>query len=201
MTPLEFVQQFYPHADKVEKETGLPALFVVAQSALETGWGKSVAGNNMFGVKGTGRNPEREQLVLTTEFLSTPNQKFPEILSIEERIPGKRWKYTVRDWFRKYDSPADSFADHAVVLKADRYKPAWQFAMNSANPSPVDFGRAVARAGYATAPNYEEQIVAMIDSVKRRLTKDGKPRAINPPAAKTELESFKIRFSDKDADE
>ncbi len=180
MTPLEFVNQFYPHAQKVEDETGLPALFVVAQSALETGWGKSVAGNNMFGVKGTGRHPEREHLVTTTEFLSKPDAVFPEILFIEEVKPGKRWKYTVKDWFRKYPTAYDSFADHARLLgAADRYQPAWQFSMKSETPSPEEFGAAIARAGYATAPDYEVQILAMIRSVRRRLTKDGKPR--NPP--------------------
>ena len=187
MQPLDFVNQFYPFAKKVEDETGLPALFVVAQCALETGWGESVAGNNMFGIKDSDGLNGNEQLVATLEFHSKPDQKYPVILSIEEVVTGKRWKYRVKDWFRKYPTPYESFADHAkLLLSAKRYKSAWEFSMKSANPNPEEFAKTICRAGYATAPNYEETILLMMKSVRKRLSKDGKPLAPpKPPPIET----------------
>ena len=172
MLPNEFVRQYHPFAQKVEAETGMPAQFILAQCALETGWARSIAGNNMFGIKDSDGLNGNEQLVLTVEYLTKPNAAFPEVLEITKTADGKKWKYKVRDWFRKYPTPYESFVDHARLLQnAKRYKPAWSFSMTSATPSVEDFARAVIRAGYATAPDYEKVMLAMIRRVRQELDK------------------------------
>ena len=50
MTPREFKKTYWPDIEAVCRETGLNPLFVAAQAALETGWGESAIGNNLFGI-------------------------------------------------------------------------------------------------------------------------------------------------------
>jgi flagellum-specific peptidoglycan hydrolase FlgJ len=163
MTPEQFVKQYGPHAKAVELSDGVPALFSLAQSALETGWGKTIVGNMMFGVKDTDGINGNEQLLTTTEYHNSPKVKYPVILAITEIIKGRRWKYKVKDWFRKYPSPEESFRDHARFLKKNpRYKRAFFFIK-----SPYMFAKEVCLAGYATDPKYSSSI----ESIMRRIEK------------------------------
>ena len=162
MTPKEFITKFLPFALETERKTGISALFILAQSALETGWGKYAPGNMMFGVKATvSTPPEKRQLVQTTEILSTDKAKFPVIIKIEKR-PDGRYKYTVKDWFRKYDSPEESFTDHArLFLTNKRYAKALEVKTD-----PYKFAEEVAKAGYATEPTYVERLKGVIRKVE-----------------------------------
>lgn len=165
MTPEEFVKTYYPFAKKVEDKNGISAIFILAQSALESGWGEKAVGNMMFGVKASAKTPEnKRQLITTTEYLKTANVKFPEVISVVKQ-PNGFFKYKVKDWFRKYDSPEESFSDHAdFFFKNPRYS----FALK-VKDNPVKFAEAIAKAGYATDPNYADVLKAMINSVKKRL--------------------------------
>lgn len=163
MTPKEFIKKYKPFALETERKTGISALFILAQSALETGWGKSAPGNMMFGVKASVSTPaEKRQLVQTTEILATDKAKFPVIISIEKRPDGK-FKYTVKDWFRKYDSPEESFTDHAnLFVNNKRYAKALLVRSD-----PYKFAEEVAKAGYATAPNYAESLKKLIKEIEK----------------------------------
>jgi len=164
MTPEEFCKTYYPEAKKVEKETGFNYLITLAQGALESGWGKKAIGNNFFGIKWSQGNKQDKQLITTTEILSNPNVKFPEIISIVKQSNGK-YKYTVKDWFRKYETPAEGFADHiSFFLKNPRYAKALLV-----KDRPDKFFEEIAKAGYATAPDYADQLKAMMHSVTKRL--------------------------------
>lgn len=154
MTPQQFCKTYYPFAYDVSIDERVPALFTLAQSALETGWGKTVVGNMMFGVKDTDGVNGNEQLLTTTEYHSTPTYKYPYIYTIVEVVKGRRWKYKVKDWFRKYPTPGDSFRDHARFLKKNpRYKKAFLYP-----DQPYKFAQAVCEAGYATDPTYWSKI-------------------------------------------
>ncbi|MGN6478496.1 MAG: glycoside hydrolase family 73 protein [Flavipsychrobacter sp.] len=161
MSPEQFVKQYWPYAKAAEVKDGVPALFSIAQSAQETGWGQTIVGNMMFGVKDTDGINGNEQLLVTTEYNSRPDVKYPFILSVTEVIKGKRWKYKIKDWFRKYPSPEESFRDHAVFLKKNpRYSKAFYYLH-----SPYQFAKEVCAAGYATDPNY----YASIESIMHRV--------------------------------
>ena len=162
MTPIEFKNKYYPFALLVEKSDNVPALFSIAQSALETGWGDTIVGNMMFGVKSNNPNDER-QLITTTEYHDRPDVKYPAVIAVTEIIKGKRWKYKVKDWFRKYPSPEESFRDHARFLKANkRYANAFNFST-----APALFAKEVCKAGYATAPNYYDSIVSIMQRIAK----------------------------------
>lgn len=165
MTPKEFVSKFLPHAQKVEATTGISADFILAQAALESGWGKYAPGNMFFGVKDTDGINGNEQLVTTTEYSSRQDLKFPVILKIEPCvIKGKKlFKYTVKDYFRKFNTPEDCFLHHAqFFLKNKRYAKALEVGKD-----PILFANEVAKAGYATAPSYAETLHAMIRTINK----------------------------------
>lgn len=168
MTAEEYLLKFYPEVKKVEKETGISAIAMLAQSAGESGW-KEPVGNMFFGVKDTDGLNGNEQLIRTTEYLSTPNVKFPKVHSIIQVKKGNTimYKYDCEDYFRKYDTPADAFRGYCeFIFKNPRYKKA--LAVRS---DPEAYLMALADAGYATGLNYKDFMLSMIKSVTTRLKK------------------------------
>lgn len=161
MTPLEFVKSYLPFARLVEQATGLSAIASLAQCAVETGWGKTVVGNMMFGVKDTDGVNGNEQLLVTTEYLKRPDAKFPVVLQVT-KVAANLWKYVVKDYFRKYNTPADSFMDHAKFIRSNpRYNAAW-----SCRSRHVEFLREVAKAGYSTSPVYAQTCVDVANRIE-----------------------------------
>lgn len=167
MTPEQFVKTFYPYAKKVQDRTGISAVALLAQSAHETGWGKKAVGNMMFGVKDTDGINGNEQLITTTEYVKNQHTIFPVVLKKTFIKALGKWKLIVKDWFRKYDSAEQSFFDHAEFLRKNpRYKVAMTYKENA-----TIFLTHIARAGYATDPNYEKLMMQMVDSINKRLPK------------------------------
>jgi flagellum-specific peptidoglycan hydrolase FlgJ len=66
--PKEFVGTYYPFAKNAELKTGINAVAILAQAALESGWGKFAPNNMFFGIKDTDGVNENEQLLTTTEY-------------------------------------------------------------------------------------------------------------------------------------
>jgi flagellar protein FlgJ len=150
-----FVQQHTAAAQAAEAKTGIPASFMVAQAAHETGWGRKEIRNadgtpsyNLFGIKaGAGwTGPTTD--VTTTEYLN-----------------GKAQKVTAR--FRAYSSYDESFSDYARLMKdSPRYaKLTQETVAHSADGS--RFARGLQRAGYATDPAYAEKLTKMINTTLR----------------------------------
>lgn len=165
MTPNEFIKQYKIYALQTERKTGISHLFTLAQAALESGWGKNVPGNMFFGVKSGKDTPsEKKQLLTTTEILSSPNLKnlFPLVISVK-MLPNGKYKYTIKDWFRKYDTPEECFTDHSqFFFKNKRYAKALLVKAD-----PYKFAEEVAKAGYATAPDYAnslKKVIKMLES-------------------------------------
>ncbi|MET0454806.1 MAG: glucosaminidase domain-containing protein [Mycobacterium sp.] len=145
----EFVRTYRPHAQASETRSRVPWLVTMGQGALESGWGKQMCGNNMFGIKAKTTIPESQRKLCTTkEVHKSSNVKYPEVLSVTPRADG-RYDYVVRDWFRAFASPEDSFDAHAKVLQHPRYAKAFAHS-----DDPYAFADEVAAGGYATAPNY-----------------------------------------------
>ena len=166
MTPGEFVKTFLPAAKRTEKVRGFHYLIPLTQGAQESGWGSKAYGNNFFGVKDTDGINGNEQLITTTEYLKTPHTVFPVILK-KIQISTSRWKYIVKDWFRKYDTAEQSFIDHCDFFERNpRYKTALLYKMN-----PEIFFEEIAKAGYATDPLYATNLKAVMKSVIKRLPK------------------------------
>lgn len=146
-----FVQQHTEAARAAEAETGIPAAFMISQSALETGWGrkeiKHADGStsfNLFGIKAgpNWKGPVAE--VMTTEFIN-----------------GKAQKVVAK--FRAYGSYAESFKDYAQLMKnSPRYA---KVVENAA--SAQGFAQGLQRAGYATDPAYAEKLGKVINTTLR----------------------------------
>ena len=162
MTPKEFIKQYKPFALETERKTGISHLFTLAQAALESGWGERTFGNMLFGIKARPETPaDKKQLLRTTEVLSSANAVFPKIISIKKRADGK-YTYTVLDWFRKYETQEECFTDHAqFFFKNKRYAKALLVKSD-----PYKFAEEVAKAGYATAPNYADSLKKLIKTIE-----------------------------------
>lgn len=139
--------------ESYKKYNILPSL-IMAQAALESGWGKHAIGNNLFGVKAFDDWTGKKKKVWTTEYDSNGNS------------------YRVEAWFRDYDSVDESIEDHAQVLLHPRYDRVRQ-AKNYKEAT-----QAVKDCGYATDPNYPQLLNSIIESnnlasydTKRSITK------------------------------
>lgn len=163
----EFVKWLYPAAKKGE----ISPVFVVAQAALETGWGKSKIGEyNLFGIT-KGSWTGKTQLVTTTEILSTNAVKFtpPEqVLSITP-LPSGKFRYSVKRLFRDYDTLEQCLSDHFAILSKPHFTHAWPYRNN-----PVKFVEQL-QAGkmkYATDPNYVATMKKMFAMVEKAIKEE-----------------------------
>ncbi|HTY02171.1 MAG TPA: flagellar assembly peptidoglycan hydrolase FlgJ [Rhodocyclaceae bacterium] len=146
----DFMDRLRPHAEDASRATGVPANFMMAQAALETGWGRaeprSAAGQrsyNVFGIK-AGHNwngPTVESA--TTEYSDGVAQARVER-------------------FRAYGSYAEAFRDYANLLSGD---PRYAGVKGSADATA--FAQGLSRAGYATDPAYAEKLTRIIGSLPR----------------------------------
>lgn len=167
MTKLEFLKTLYPFAKLTQDKTGISALAILAQAAVESAWGKVAPGNMFFGVKDTDGINGNEQLLTTTEYSKSANAKFPRILKVTPVIRnGQKWfKYTIQDYFRKYKTPEESFTDHATFfLKNKRYAEALKVKSD-----PYQFIDAIAKAGYATDPDYAKTLKTIAKDLEKHL--------------------------------
>jgi flagellar protein FlgJ len=143
-TPERFVAEIWGHAQKAAKELGVDPRALVAQAALETGWGKRQiktgeggSAHNLFGIKATGWKGERART------------------ATHEYVDGVKRTETAD--FRAYASPAESFADYVRLLKTN---PRYQQAL-AAGKDIAGFARGLQRAGYATDPTYANKIASI----------------------------------------
>jgi flagellum-specific peptidoglycan hydrolase FlgJ len=152
MKPQAFVDAYLPYAYQTEEKTGISSIVTLAQAAVESAWGEAAPGNMFFGVKDTDGINGNEQLLTTTEYSRRADLKFPVIISVTPIVRNgvKYFKYRVKDYFRKYDTPEQCFTDHAMFfIRNKRYAQALKVSGN-----PGLFIDAIAKAGYATDPDY-----------------------------------------------
>lgn len=144
-TPQEFAERLRPLAAQAAGELGVDADVLLAQAALETGWGKHVSGsargssNNFFNIKAGADWSGPTVTVQTLEYRD-----------------GVAVRESAR--FRAYDSPADSFADYATLIKdSPRYSEAEGVAADA-----EQYLRELQRAGYATDPAYADKVLTIL---------------------------------------
>ena len=146
-----FVDRVWPHAVEAAALTGVPPHFLVAHSALESGWGKreirmadGSPSFNLFGIKaGRGWSGATAE-VATTEFVNGQSQ-------------------SERAKFRAYGSYAEAFRDYARLLSS---KP--RFAGVIGQQDGAQFARSLQQAGYATDPMYADKLARIINGTTLR---------------------------------
>lgn len=147
--PATFVDSIWPHAQHAARRLGVDPEVLVAQAALETGWGRSMPKDeqgrpsfNLFGIK-AGSSWEGPRVNVST-------------LEYVDGVPERR-----REPFRVYSSPAESFADYVALLqRSPRYRQALEAG------SVEGFAAGLQAGGYATDPHYADKLV---DIVRRGL--------------------------------
>ena len=165
MKPKDFKDKFYPFAKETEDKTGINAYATLAQAAEESGWGEHAPGNMFFGIKDTDGVNGNEQLITTTEYSKRADLKFEHFIKMEPVTlhDEKFFKYTIQSWFRKYNTPEESFTDHAnFFLQNSRYAEAL-----TVKSDPNAFIDAIAKAGYATGPNYATELKSIVHSLQQ----------------------------------
>jgi flagellar protein FlgJ len=142
-----FVDAHRDAAAQAEAKTGIPAAFMVAQAAHETGWGRKEIlhadgspSYNLFGIKAGGNWQGPTAEITTTEFIGGVARK-------------------VKASFRAYGSYAESFADYARLMKNS---PRYAAVMQADNAR--EFAQGLQKAGYATDPSYADKLTRIINT-------------------------------------
>ncbi|WP_324689434.1 flagellar assembly peptidoglycan hydrolase FlgJ [Cobetia sp. D5] len=143
-----FVAEFGPAAQAASRESGLPAELILAQAALETGWGErrihtetGTDSHNLFGIKAGSSWQGDSTTVLTTEYRD-----------------GRRMR--LEDSFRVYPDQASALRDHAALLTG-----AQRYAHVTRSPDAESAARALQEAGYATDPHYADKLISIMSRV------------------------------------
>ena len=148
---LAFVQAHRQAAQDAASQTGIPATFMLAQAAHESGWGQRAirnadgsSANNLFGIKAGAGWKGAVAEVVTTEF-----------------VDGQPKKLVQR--FRAYASAEESFRDYArLMTQNSRYS-----QVLASGGDAQRFAQGLQAAGYATDPAYAEKLGRVINTTLR----------------------------------
>lgn len=142
----DFVNRVWPHAVEASKSTGVPPQFLIAHSALESGWGKSEirkadgsSSCNLFGIK-AGKNWTGATVEATTT----------------EYVDGQPKQ--VVEKFRAYASYEEGFRDYANLLRGNS-----RYGAVIGSQDGTEFARRLQQAGYATDPMYADKLSRIIN--------------------------------------
>ena len=145
----QFIADLLPDATEAARRLGVDPNNLIAQAALETGWGRSHPGgdsHNLFGIKaGAGWNGQSVQ-ANTEEFAG----------GTAARVDAS---------FRAYDSRRESIEDYVRLIHDN---PRYAGAMNTGSDAQA-FANALQRGGYATDPDYARKLAAVAAEVGQRI--------------------------------
>lgn len=132
----DYIEKYKATAVRQMRENRIPASIIMAQALLESAAGRSelsVKANNHFGIK------------CTSEWTGKTIRKDDD---------------RKNECFRKYDHPEESYRDHSLFLKRDRYASLYDL-------DPTDYSawaKGLKAAGYATDPLYAEKLIRLIEN-------------------------------------
>lgn len=146
-TPEDFVKHLWPMAKQAADTLGVAPQMLLAQAALETGWGRAVSrhadgrsSNNLFNIKADARWDGDAVRVATLEYRD-----------------GTAVREHAR--FRSYESYAQSFQDYVAFLReSPRYQQALAVSADGSR-----FVQELQAAGYATDPEYANKIMGIAE--------------------------------------
>jgi flagellar protein FlgJ len=147
----QFIDKILPQAQAAGRELGIDPRAIIAQAALETGWGTSKPGdaagasNNLFGIKASGTWQGASVASTTQEYTAGV---------ANDEVAG----------FRAYGSESDSINDYVSLL---RDNPRYSAALGTGGDVRA-FATALQSGGYATDPDYANKLVAVADQLGMR---------------------------------
>ena len=138
----EFLDKYEPWAAQAAKQYGISKHLLLAQVALETGWGKHTPGNNIGGIKANKNWQGNKQELMTTEFENGKYVKKPQS-------------------FRAYNSIEEGFKGYVDFLMSNsRYR-----GLKGVT-DPYKAAEAMGKTGYATDPNYTAKLQNIIKQLQ-----------------------------------
>ena len=144
--PHNFIADIWPEAQRAAHSLGVSPGLLVAQSALETGWGRHTLkfddGRNSFNLFGIKAGNDWRGLALSRASLEFRSGALQSEVSR----------------FRAYATPADSLSDYVDFIQSN---PRYRQALSSAGNDEA-YIRAIQDAGYATDPNYADKVVGIL---------------------------------------
>lgn len=150
--PQNFVDTLWQHAVDAAAELGVAPQFLIAQAALESGWGRHELrhadgrnSHNLFSIKAGANWPGERVAVETAEYVNG------------------RWERQQAE-FRAYASYAEAFSDYAALLKSS---PRYAGLVNQGADAQA-FARGLQSGGYATDPMYADKILRVLNSATFR---------------------------------
>ena len=145
----DFLARLALPAKIASEQSGIPHHLILAQAALESGWGQrqirrenGEPSYNLFGVKASADWKGKVTEITTTEFENGAAKK-------------------VKARFRVYDSYLDALADYVGLLTRNP-----RYAAVTSAASAEQGAQALQRAGYATDPDYARKLTSMIQQMK-----------------------------------
>jgi peptidoglycan hydrolase FlgJ len=151
-----FSQKLMPLLQKAGQQLGVSPKILLAQAAIETGWGRSVVGNNLFGIKAGSSWSGQKVDAATHEYQNG------ELVSIT-------------DSFRAYPSAEASVEDFvSLVASSPRYRAALNAGENA-----VAYAQGLLSGGWATDINYVHKLQSVAASPS--LTTAVNASAATPP--------------------
>lgn len=136
MTQTDYVSTWSSIAQEKQTTHRIPASITLAQGLLESGNGNSrlaTEGNNHFGIKCSNWTGEK--------------------IYVDDDIKN--------ECFRKYDDAKDSYEDHSLFLKKDRYKTLFELEISDYKA----WAKGLKTAGYATHPQYAQKLIDLIEKL------------------------------------
>jgi flagellar protein FlgJ len=146
----DFRNKMQAHAQQAQQLTGIPASYILAQAAMESGWGQreitmpdGSSSHNLFGIKAGSDWKGKVAEVTTTEYTD----------GIPRKVVAK---------FRAYSSDAEAFRDYAALLNnSSRYE-----KVIANGQTAQGFAQGLQKAGYATDPAYATKLLKIIQRVE-----------------------------------
>ena len=156
----QFINQWLDPAIKAAKQTGIPYQVIIAQAALETGWGqKQITTDdgkpsyNYFAIKAGSTWQGKTTQITTSEY--TKDEKIKTI-----------------QHFRVYDNLRQAVEDYVRLLSQN---PRYQMVTQA--PTAKDAAIALQQANYATDPNYADKLIQLIDKIETMIKSIRLPQA------------------------
>jgi len=147
-SPSSFIQTLLPYAKKAAKALGISAEVIIAQSALETGWGQKII-----------KKPDQESSFNLFNIKAHQNWQGESVnkssLEVEDGVGIHR-----KSNFRVYQNLQESFKDYIdFITNNQRYDQALQQSNNAER-----YIEELQQAGYATDPQYAEKVKTIMNS-------------------------------------
>ena len=151
--PQDFVEQMLPHARAAADKLGTNAALLLAQAALETGWGKQVladgrgtSSNNLFNIKANRAWAGGTLPVLAVEY--------KDGVAVREQ-----------SHFKTYPSVAESFEDFVALVKNN---PRYADALDKGPDDVQGFIQSLHQSGYATDPEYVNKVLSVYEDITQQ---------------------------------